>query len=625
MVTALLLFLAQDAEPKVGLQAATAPEGVVLRWVVLGKPVPSDGFHLYRRRAGGEFERATTAPVKRLAAAGIERAYGKAFAEIMQGHFADAPQDKRPMQELALAILCDIDLRAAKAAGFYYLDTGATKGGPYDYELRAVMGGREETWAKSAQVTAGGEAKVAAPKEFKAAISGTAVELTWAKVSGVQAYVVYRASADAGKLERLTEPALFFAKDAQQKTPGRHSDETAPMGKTVWYAVAALDMFGRESEPSERVKIDVRDAVAPPPPKGFAAELKEGAARLRWDAVDAPDLAGYHVYRASGREPERLTREPVKETRFEDRSLASGAAVYFARAMDTSGNESAPSAGALVKVEDRTPPAKVSGVRASAVKGRVALEWTGVDDKDVSHYAVFRSTSRDGPWMRVGDAEETRFEEKLTESIGGALFYRVRAVDRSGNEGEASDSAQASLPDTVPPASPMLVRAVAVERGMRLEWELVHEGDVAGVRIEHAEAKDGPWAEASDLLKEKSLVVSKAGWYRIVAEDAAKNRSEPSIALEVSLKDRTPPVKPTGLSGRSTQDGVRLSWKGSSEPDVEGYIVERLDEGRWRQVGETVDKPEAVDWTAEGGRFRVVAFDRSGNRSEPSDEVEVKK
>lgn len=626
-----LLWIAQDPEPQVSLQAATAPEGVVLRWVIFGRPYPDGGFHLYRRRQGGAFERATGEPVKRLTLAEIERAYGKPFSDLMHGFFGEVARDKRAAQEFALAVRCDIDLRAARSAGVYFLDTGAARGARYDYELRAIVGGREERWASFEGVEAGGAVSIAEPTELKAAVVAEGVELTWKRVPEIYAYVVYRAAEEGGKPERIANPAAFFtldAPDAKEPSPCRFLDEAAPVGKTVWYAVTALDIFGRESPITRRLKVEVRDSVPPPPPKGMHAEIREGIVRLRWGAVEAHDLAGYHVYRASGDAPERLTREPVNATSHQDRPPGPGAFLYFARAVDTSGNESAAGGGALVKIEDREPPAKVARVRAAAEKGRVTLEWAGVADKDLSHYAVFRSTAADGPWMRVGEAKETRFEDTMAESIGGPMWYRVRAIDTSGNEGEPSNAAEAMLPDTVPPAAPSLVRAVSTDKGVRLEWELLDEGDVAGVRVEWAAAENGPWSDVSGLVREKRFMTAKSGWFRVVAEDASKNRSPPSNVLSVTPVDRTPPARPEGVTARAFEDGIRLSWRANVEEDLEGYVVERMEEGEWRQVGEAVGRPEAVDWTARRGiphRYRVVAFDRAGNRSEPSQAVEAKK
>lgn len=631
MALALAVWLAQDSEPQVSLRAATAPEGVVLRWVILGKRYPEGGFHIYRKPAGGSFERATREPVRRMTLAEIERAYGKPFADVMHGYFAEVARDQRAAQEFALAVRCDIDLRAAQSAGLYYLDERTSRGARYGYELRAVVGGREERWASCEEVEAGGAVSIPEPTDLKAAVVAEGVELSWKRVRGIYAYVVYRTSQEGGKLERLTDPAAFFAldpPDAKEPSPGRFVDAGVAVGGTVWYAVTALDIFGRESAATRRLKVEVRDAIPPPPPKGMRAEIGEGIVRLRWEAVDAPDLAGYHVYRASGDAPEKLTREPVKVVEHRDRPPAPGAFLYFARAVDTSGNESAPGAGAVVRVEDREPPPKVMRVRAAAEKGRVSLEWAGVAERDLSHYAVFRSTAAGGPWMRVGETKDTRFEDAMSEAIGGPMWYRVRAIDTSGNEGEPSETVEAMLPDTVPPAAPSLVRAVSTDKGVRLEWELLDGEEVAGVRVEWAPSEEGPWSDVSGLVREKRFITAKSGWFRVVAEDASKNRSAPSNVLWAAPVDRTPPARPEGVTAQAFEDGIRLSWRSNVEEDLEGYVVERLEEGEWRQVGEAVGQPQAVDWSARRGmphRYRVVAFDRAGNRSEPSQVVEAKK
>jgi fibronectin type 3 domain-containing protein len=70
-----------------------------------------------------------------------------------------------------------------------------------------------------------------------------------------------------------------------------------------------------------------------------------------WDPVDAPDLAGYLVYRVEGEgAPVRLTAEPIVDPFFTDQTARQGRRYrYTVRSVDRSGNESAPSSEALAE------------------------------------------------------------------------------------------------------------------------------------------------------------------------------------------------------------------------------------------------------------------------------------
>ena len=69
------------------------------------------------------------------------------------------------------------------------------------------------------------------------------------------------------------------------------------------YRVAAVATAGpplMQSDPSAPVRVTFRDLVAPPAPETITPLIEQRAVRLVWDAVDAPDLAVYRLYRSEG-------------------------------------------------------------------------------------------------------------------------------------------------------------------------------------------------------------------------------------------------------------------------------------------------------------------------------------
>jgi hypothetical protein len=131
------------------------------------------------------------------------------------------------------------------------------------------------------------------------------------------------------------------------------------------YRVTAVATNGPpriESEPSAQVKATFKDLVPPPPPASVSALVETNAVRLIWDAVDAPDLAGYRIQRAEGTGLETL-REVGKfpltaltqETTYLDTTVQIGISFrYEVTALDKNGNESAPVSTGWVLVP-RTP------------------------------------------------------------------------------------------------------------------------------------------------------------------------------------------------------------------------------------------------------------------------------
>jgi hypothetical protein len=120
------------------------------------------------------------------------------------------------------------------------------------------------------------------------------------------------------------------------------------------YFVTALAAAGPpriESDPSSAVSVTFKDLVPPPPPTGLTALVETAGVRLVWDPVDAPDMAGYKVYRTEGSGIEQLRPvgtipltpiQLVTATNYRDTGVNRGISYYYeVVSVDKTGNESA--------------------------------------------------------------------------------------------------------------------------------------------------------------------------------------------------------------------------------------------------------------------------------------------
>jgi hypothetical protein len=87
-----------------------------------------------------------------------------------------------------------------------------------------------------------------------------------------------------------------------------------------------------ESLPSEETCSTPEDTFAPAAPTGLAGVSLENGVLLTWDVVDADDLAGYRVYRASSPDgPFQLLNESiVTSASYTDESAEPGVTYYYA-------------------------------------------------------------------------------------------------------------------------------------------------------------------------------------------------------------------------------------------------------------------------------------------------------
>ncbi|MDQ2969615.1 MAG: hypothetical protein M3R62_03055 [Acidobacteriota bacterium] len=124
-------------------------------------------------------------------------------------------------------------------------------------------------------------------------------------------------------------------------------DAAPPYGAKLVYTVRAI-LPGKpriEGAAAVEAAVDYRDIFPPPPPARLDALAETGLIRLVWDPVDAPDLAGYAVFRSEGEAaPVRLNAELVADSFYSDATVQPGHRyTYTVKAFDRAGNASAPS------------------------------------------------------------------------------------------------------------------------------------------------------------------------------------------------------------------------------------------------------------------------------------------
>lgn len=210
------------------------------------------------------------------------------------------------------------------------------------YAVRTAVEG--ETSGFSNQAVAVVEAPPAAPSGLELEARAEGVEVRWsappAAAGEPVAFQVYRRDATARE----------FDAPAATAQPGERQalDGGARFGQRYVYGVTAVGRLRPlvESAVAATAEIDYRDRFAPPPPTGLVALSEPGRVRLVWNASDAPDLAGYRVYRRRGEGGawEPLDEQPLARPERIDQGLAPGDRVaYRVTALDQLGNESEPS------------------------------------------------------------------------------------------------------------------------------------------------------------------------------------------------------------------------------------------------------------------------------------------
>jgi len=180
----------------------------------------------------------------------------------------------------------------------------------------------------------------AGPEGVTVTARADGIFVEWTGVPGLSGYNVYRRNAQ----EKTHGPAIRAAAAGDKS----YLDNGAAFGQSFIYSVTAVATREPliESATAAEREIHYADRFPPPPPADLVVLPEAGRIRLIWRVSEAPDIAGYAVYRrqGAGGEWSRITTELVDKPEYTDTTAPPNQAfVYRVTAIDKAGNESAPS------------------------------------------------------------------------------------------------------------------------------------------------------------------------------------------------------------------------------------------------------------------------------------------
>ncbi len=206
---------------------------------------------------------------------------------------------------------------------------------------------------------------------------------------------------------------------------------------------------------------------------------------------------------------------------------------------------------------DRTPPERVFDFAATSREGALVCTWRYMADQDSLLYMLEYSETED--FSDAVSQEVWQGEAKIPIDREGYYWVRLRAVDRSANEG-AWSPAKKVYHDLTGPNAPQTWDARVYGDTVRCEWS--KSVDLSGVREYELEySLNADFSEAQTRYSADSkltLFTMPAGlWYwRVRAVDNAGNRSEWSVVREIRVAVTAPETAPPEIAG----DRVTLRW-----------------------------------------------------------------
>jgi len=436
-------------------------------------------------------------------------------------------------------------------------------------------------------------------------------------------------------------------------------DSNVVDGTTYEYHATRINQYGGESDPSRT--IEATGGVAPfdlAGPIDVTAEPGNELVTLKWKPNPDDSMAfTYSVYRTN--EPEggllrvnyspiafvsqQPDEEPVMD--FVDSTVRTGRAYYYAVvSTDYAGNESPKDSLLYVFVKDVVAPNTPQNVMALPSDMGIRITWDLLEDDDVSGYNMYRSLDPDSHYVKINETILPRnagYYEDRSVSLVDKYYYRVSAVDPTGNESHLSARAVSIYKNVNAPIAPQEVAAESRPAGIYIHWAANPEEDVRGYYVYRADYLNGELAQVSPLLPgdttfflDTDPYLSPRGRYfyyvqAINYSDLASSYSEMVIASPEATEGPEPPLS---FYGYQDINFIRLLWTPKDDNLVAGYHVYRAvsrDSLQWeRLTARPVDRYTGmfIDSTAIIGTkymYHIRSINDAGLEGSPSHYIDV--
>ncbi len=433
----------------------------------------------------------------------------------------------------------------------------------------------------------------------------------------------------------------------------RYVDKDVEEGVTYFYSIRSEAAPGFFSSALLTVE---NNYIPTAPPSGLRIEAKDKVLTIIWDKVENDNR--FSAYKLERSEDGGKTWKPVHEDlmvfgedpKFPLRyySFMDSVGVNFKpfsyrlKGLDSFGEFSgyAEETGEAI---DLTPPYQplITDVAFYDTLQQGVIKWDPlVIEDDFDYFLVLLGNKPEGTAMDTVsgklDKNQTEFIYKPEGGISGerAHYFQILASDIYGNV-NLSLVQYMHVPDLVPPPPPEVFNGKIADDGtVTLVWEHSKADDVTGYWVYFAndpEQEFGgihpqPLALNTFTYKIPDVSLNRYIYYKVLAEDRASNRGNPTPALRLERPDKVPPLRPEFYSPFSGPGAITVNWGKSASEDVVKYHVYKRIYGSetdtvWNKIAETIhiDSTAFIDTSVVMDimyEYRIQAEDGSGNLSE---------
>ena len=486
-------------------------DGVHLRWKT---DAQADGYHIYRKDNNSDWQKLTNIPVSFISDNGTIKELLGYQANVYLGmfnvptHNSDITKAlfKKTVNDTEtfkwIQIMAVVNHEMAKALGLIYLDETIAVNQSYEYQIRSIRNGVENTWAVTQKVNTAELGQVPNIDELKGKAVDSGAILEWLKDQDqldkgkAVTYHIYRSDNILGPFERINDfgilPVEFQGSESTEASELQSFvDRYLKNAQSYFYHIKAVNLFGIESLPSETVEIIPGNYEQPSSPINIEVRPFGGGSELTWSYIEN-DIQGVEIFKSIDNDNYEKIYPYADillsdDTSYLDLEIVPGELYYYKLVAINEGNiASDTSAPISFTFQDIMPPEPPKVVIATGGKNQITIQWTPSEDKDVEGYYLQQAHYKHYERLSYLDydlIQDTFHVDTFDPKFEGEYGYAVIAQDKSGNRSKPSVMAKARIIDNIAPLSPIITSSRKEGNTFRFEWTANIEFDFDGYQI----------------------------------------------------------------------------------------------------------------------------------------------
>lgn len=261
------------------------------------------------------------------------------------------------------------------------------------------------------------------------------------------------------------------------------------------------------------------------------------------------------------------------------------------------------------------------------VRAKIKVVMDSTDFDRVAKSVLFLANDINGkykPFQKIKTSKKEYFQEEKASSFKKNGYMKIALISSSKIDTLWSEPRYYFFRDSIPPLPPNnLIGEIDSTGKVSLSWDRVYD-DLKGYRVFRRNSENEEFLEVTKNIANDTFYVDHIDlknltqeiYYAVVSTDQNYNNSTLSKSIQLKKPDKIPPVPTIIRKTETNQDGVLLSWVKSPSSDLKNMQLQKLIEGKFQTIFETIKDSFYLDDQVQSGShysYRIKSIDNSGN------------